>query len=148
MTTENFIIICKNCHAKNRVPADRIKDRPICGKCRAALMDPQDGVVRDITDQTFEREVMSNALPVLVDCWAPWCGPCKMVSPVLNELARQYSGRVKIVKLNVDENPETASRYGIRSIPTMLLFNKGSKIGQLIGVQPKAEIERHIRSFI
>ena len=148
MVDENHILICKNCHTKNRVPAGRLQDRPICGKCKAPLINSRDGVVTDITDRTFETEVMLNGIPVLVDCWAPWCGPCKIVGPVLDELAGAYAGRVKIVKLNVDENPGTASRYGIQSIPTMLLFNNGIKVDQLIGAQPKTEIERHIRSII
>lgn len=147
MDQENPIIICKQCHTKNRVPANRLKDRPVCGKCKSLLISPQDRVVKDITDHTFDMEVIQNPLPVLVDCWAPWCGPCKIVGPVLDELAWQYAGRVKIVKLNVDENPVTASRYGIQSIPTILLFNQGAKVGQLIGAQPKADIERHIRSI-
>jgi len=102
----------------------------------------------EVTDDSFEREVLSHPGAVLLDCWAPWCGPCKMVAPVLDQLASEYSGRVKIAKLNVDENPATASRYGIRSIPTMLIFKKGNQIDRLVGALPKQEIESHLTAVL
>ena len=83
-----------------------------------------------------------------MDCWAPWCGPCKMVAPVLEQLASEYAGRLKIAKLNVDENPATASKYGIQSIPTMLLFKNGSHVNSLVGALPKNEIERHLGTIL
>jgi len=98
----------------------------------------------DVTDQTFNKEVLSHAGPVLVDCWAPWCGPCKIVAPVLEQLASEYAGRIKIAKLNVDENPATASQYRIQSIPTMLLFKNGNQVERLVGALPKQEIARHL----
>jgi len=102
----------------------------------------------DISDNTFDSEVLSFSGPVLVDCWAPWCGPCRMVGPVLEQLASEYAGRVKIAKLNVDENPQTASRYSIRSIPTMLLFKKGEMINSMVGALPKEEIERRLQPLL
>jgi len=104
--------------------------------------------VVEVTDRSFGEEVLSFAGPVLVDCWAPWCGPCRMVAPVLEQLAAEYAGRLKITKLNVDDNPMTASSYGIQSIPTMLLFKNGNQVTKLVGALPKAEIERHLRSFL
>ena len=92
--------------------------------------------------------VLSYTGAVLVDCWAPWCGPCKMVAPVLDQLASEYAGRIKIAKLNVDENPMTASQYGIQSIPTMLLFKNGNQIDKLVGALPKQEIVRHLRTVL
>ena len=83
-----------------------------------------------------------------MDCWAPWCGPCKMVAPVLDQLASEYAGRIKIAKLNVDENPMTASRYGVQSIPTMLIFKNGNQVDKLVGALPKQEIVRHLRSVL
>ena len=99
-----------------------------------------------ITDQTFEREALqTTGRPVLVDCWAPWCGPCRMIAPVLDQLAAESEGRYRIVKLNVDENPQTASRFQIASIPTMLIFKDGKLVDRLIGAQPKQAIAERLR---
>ena len=149
MNHENIIVTCGRCHAKNRVPAMRMGDRPICGKCGARLKgNSSQGRVVEVTDRSFGEEVLSSAGAVLVDCWAPWCGPCRMVAPVLEQLATEYAGRLKVAKLNVDDNPMTASRYGIQSIPTMLLFKNGNQVTKLVGALPKAEIERQLRSYL
>jgi thioredoxin 2 len=102
----------------------------------------------DVTDGTFQREVADWPGAVLVDCWAPWCGPCRMVAPVLDQLASEYAGRVKIAKLNVDENPMIASQYGIQSIPTMLFFKGGRMLDKAVGALPKGEIERRLHSVL
>jgi thioredoxin 1 len=104
--------------------------------------------VKDVTDATFNKEVLGSSLPVLVDFWAPWCGPCRMVSPLVEELAGDFAGKVDFVKLNTDECPATAMNYGIRSIPTLIIFKAGQPVGQVIGFRPKAELKKHIESAI
>ncbi|MEE8346622.1 MAG: thioredoxin [Dehalococcoidia bacterium] len=97
---------------------------------------------KEVTDAEFENEVLKSELPVLVDYWAPWCGPCRLVAPIVEELAEEYDGRVKFVKVNTDDNVGTAVAYGIRSIPTLLLFKDGQQIDQIIGFRPKRDLQR------
>ena len=97
-----------------------------------------------VTDETFEEEVEKSSLPVLVDCWAPWCGPCRMLAPTIDQLAEEQDGVVKVAKLNVDESPKTAQKFGIMSIPTMLIVKDGEVVDRLVGVQPKATIEQRL----
>ncbi len=98
----------------------------------------------EVTDGSFEQEVVNSSLPVLLDCWAPWCGPCRMMAPVIDELAASLTGTIKVAKLNVDENTETASRLGIRSIPTLLLFRHGEIISETVGAAPRATIQEAV----
>ncbi len=94
-----------------------------------------------VTDSTFEPEVIKDSQPVLVDFWAPWCGPCRAIAPVLEELDKEFEGKVKIVKMNVDENPSTPSKYGIRAIPTLILFKNGDVVGQVTGAVSKSNLK-------
>jgi len=96
----------------------------------------------DVTDATFDAEVLKSDRPVLVDFWAPWCGPCRMVAPLVEELADEYDGKVKFLKLNTDESVNTAAKYGIRSIPTLLMFKGGEAVDQVIGFRPKGDLKR------
>jgi thioredoxin 2 len=131
------------------MPEDRMHQKPLCGKCHEPLIIPQQKITAfEVTDNTFSREVLASDTSVLVDCWAPWCAPCRTLSPIIDELASDYANGVKVVKLNVDENPLTASQYGIRSIPTMLFFKEGKVVQKVTGVLPKEEIERHLLSII
>ena len=98
-----------------------------------------------VSDATFTQDVLQSELPVLLDCWAPWCGPCRMMAPVMDALAAALAGSVKVAKLNVDENPEAATRLGIRSIPTLLLFKNSQILDQMIGAAPAAKIEAAVR---
>jgi len=102
----------------------------------------------DTSDATFDADVLKNDTPVLVDFWAPWCGPCRMVAPIVEELAGEYDGRVKFVKLNTDENPRIASQYGIRSIPTLLVFKGGEVAGQIVGFRPKSDLQKRLDAVL
>ena len=106
------------------------------------------GNVLEISDQTFDQEVINSATPVLIDFWAPWCGPCKAIAPVVEEVAGTYAGRLKVVKMNVDDNPQTPSRYGVRGIPNLILFKRGQVAEQIFGAVPKAHLVRAIDSAL
>ena len=147
------VVDCKNCGAKNRVDESKLATREAkCGRCGemleagAAAAGAQDSKPVVITDQTFEREVVQErGRPVLVDYWAPWCPPCRMIAPAIDQLAAESQGRYKIGKLNVDENPVIASRFQIASIPTMLIFKDGEIVDRLVGLQSKQAIAERLR---
>jgi thioredoxin 1 len=104
------------------------------------------GKAQDVTDATFEQEVLYSTLPVLIDLWAPWCGPCKAVAPIVEDLAGEYEGQLKVMNLDVDVNPDTAVAYGVKSIPTLLLFKGGKLVEQIKGSVPKQAIVDKIHS--
>jgi thioredoxin 2 len=142
-----LMIVCPACGATNRVPGDKIAQglAPVCGKCRTPL---PAGRPQPVTDASFAQEVERSPVPVLVDAWAPWCGPCHMIAPIIDQLAIELAGRVRVVKLNVDDNPRTAARFDLRSIPTLLVLKDGREVDRLVGVQPKQEITRRIEKVI
>jgi thioredoxin 2 len=144
---DTLMIGCPACGATNRVPGDKIAEgrAPVCGKCKAPL---PVGKPQPVTDATFARDVEGSPVPVLVDAWAPWCGPCHMIAPIVDQLAAELAGRVRVVKLNVDDNPRTAERFDLRSIPTLLVLKGGREIDRLVGVQPRQEIARRLERAI
>jgi thioredoxin 1 len=105
-------------------------------------------MVTDVSDQTFESEIIKSSLPVLLDLWAPWCGPCRMVAPVVEKLAETYDGKVKFCRLNVDENPQTAVKYGIMSIPTLMFFKEGQVVDTVIGAVPERTLQPKIDALL
>jgi len=139
------VVTCKHCGTKNRVNEQRLKaGEAKCGRCGTKL-EPSSGKPFVVTDATFQREVLeSGERLILVDMWAPWCGPCRVIAPVLDQLAAESHGQYAIAKLNIDENPRTASQFHVSSIPTMLIFREGKLIDRLIGAHPKSVIAEHL----
>ena len=104
--------------------------------------------LQQVTDSSFEQEVLKSDLPVLIDFWAPWCGPCRAIAPVVEELAKEYNGRLKVVKMNVDDNPQTPSRYGVRGIPNLIVFKDGQVREQIVGAVPKAQLVKAVSQVV
>jgi len=149
MADDSVLVKCRNCGTRNRIPVARLEDGPRCGRCRQAFPPiPATNRPVMVTDRTFAREVIDSPLPVVLDCWAAWCAPCGAMAPVLDDLARAYAGRLKIAKLNVDQNPATASRYSVMSLPTLLFFRYGKVVDTVAGALPRLEIERCLWRFL
>ncbi|HWE29088.1 MAG TPA: thioredoxin [Polyangia bacterium] len=104
--------------------------------------------IANVTDASFESDVLKSSQPVLIDFWATWCGPCRAIAPVVEQLAGEYAGKVKVVKVNIDENPKTPTQYDVRSIPTLLMFKDGKVVGQIVGAVPKPKIEELVKKAL
>src|SRR6266536_5795013 len=149
--SDKQLIQCRACGAKNRVEREKIEqgNNPVCGRCKTPLLlSNVNSKPVTVTDATFATEVERSPLPVLLDMWAPWCGPCRMIAPVLEELASELAGRIRVAKLNVDENQVTASRFNVRSIPTLLVLKSGREVDRLVGVMPKTELMRRLERVL
>ncbi len=147
--TDVELIRCPRCGTANRVPLAKLQQglRPICGKCKAPLAGTAaagDGHPVIVTDANFASTVAASPIPVLLDLWAEWCGPCRMIAPIVEELAHELAGKIRVGKLNIDENPQTAARFGVRSIPTLLVLRGGREIDRIVGAVPKQEIVRRL----
>ena len=133
-----MVYACSSCGQPNRILRARLGDDPACGRCHEKVF-PRRPVT--VTDASWKAEVEDSPIPVLVDFWAPWCGPCRAVAPMLEAVAGQRAGKIKIAKLNVDENPRTAARFRIQAIPTMIVFRGAEPVDQIRGAVPKATLE-------
>jgi len=136
-------VVCPHCGTTNRVPRDRLRDGPACGKCRERLLDGQPAA---LDAAALERQVASSDLPVVVDFWAPWCGPCKTMAPHFERAARELAPEVVLAKLNTEEEQAAAAKYGIRSIPTVIAFKGGREVARRSGAMDSASLARWVRS--
>ena len=142
-------IRCSSCGTVNRVPQEKLAQglKAKCGRCKQPLSEIT-AVPAVVTDATFAAEVERSPLPVLVDAWAAWCGPCRMIAPAIDELAAELAGKVRVAKLNVDENPATAGRFDIRSIPTLLVIAGGREVDRIVGAQSKQAIRARLERVV
>jgi thioredoxin len=152
--SETKIVACPSCGAKNRIAAGNGPEGfvPVCGRCKTSLSgaSPVPSATGPIvvSDANYREEVEDSTIPVLLDMWAPWCGPCRTVGPIVEQLASELSGRVKVAKLNVDENPATSGRFGVRSIPTLLILKDGKELDRIVGAQPKPAILAKLQAVL
>ncbi|MBI1220375.1 MAG: thioredoxin TrxC [Rhodobacteraceae bacterium] len=142
---EGVKLICTDCGQANRVPLDKLTAGPKCGTCGAKLAD---GRVGTLDMATLTKAVKTDDLPMLIDFWAPWCGPCRMMAPEFAKAAKTLAPHARLAKINTEDHPEASQRFGIRGIPLLILFHKGREVARLPGARPAAEIERFVREHV
>ncbi|MDV2856670.1 thioredoxin TrxC [Oceanimonas smirnovii] len=140
---EQFLV-CPACSARNRVPAARLQQAPKCGKCKAELTP---ATALELDGPALERLLVNESLPLVLDFWAPWCGPCKMMAPIFEAAAGELAGRLRLAKLNTEEHQQAAARFGIRSIPTLIVFKNGKEIARQSGALPAGQLNQWLRQF-
>ncbi|MGP7734922.1 thioredoxin TrxC [Oceanimonas smirnovii] len=141
--SEQFLV-CPACSARNRVPAARLQQAPKCGKCKAELTP---ATALELDGPALERLLVNESLPLVLDFWAPWCGPCKMMAPIFEAAAGELAGRLRLAKLNTEEHQQAAARFGIRSIPTLIVFKNGKEIARQSGALPAGQLNQWLRQF-
>ena len=146
----DFFLRCKQCQTKNRIPRSKIGTVAKCGRCKSDIDTREllQSAPLIVTDANFEETILQSSLPVLMDCWATWCSACATLSPVLETLARDFKGRFRVAKLNVETNPILTARYDLRSLPSLLIFDKGQLKDTLVGALPKEVIFQKMSPYI
>jgi thioredoxin 2 len=144
MPDQSLIVVCPHCHAANRLPAERLADGGTCGKCKQTLFS---GSPVELTAAQFDSHINRSDLPVVVDFWAPWCGPCRMMAPAFAQAAQQLEPRYRLVKVNTEEEQALAARFNIRSIPTLAVFRHGQELARQAGAMDASNLVRWIQSI-